>query len=112
MEKLIINSKLSDEEKILKIIEFVKSHEREGGLTDEQIAHKYVHGDCACLASLINWFIPNAKIRWIGEEEHAHAFVTIVDPRYKGQKGPFYDHENLMLFDINGKKLMKKCASL
>ena len=51
------NLKLSyfdtDEQNILKLIEFVKQKEKERGLSQEEIDFKYTHGFCAALANYI-----------------------------------------------------------
>ena len=98
MKVFEIKNDLSERENILSFIEYVKSVEKENGLTDEEISQKYTHKDCRCLVSLINSFFPNTNsVMFLLDEEDVH-FVASLDTSSKnGEKQTIY-------FDINGEK--------
>ena len=105
MKKLVLNSNDLEEINIRKIIEYVRQFEKEKGLSDEEITHKYTHGDCVCLAFLIKILLPSVKVKWFGScSDDAHCCIAIKgDPKLDSKLEDFID-EDLYYFDINGKK--------
>lgn len=107
MKVFEIKNDLSERENILSFIEYVKSVEKENGLSCQEIKQKYTHSDCRCLVSLINSFFPNTNsVMFLLDEEDVH-FVASLDTNSKnGEKQTIY-------FDINGEKSFSEvCAFL
>lgn len=98
MKVFEIKNDLSERENILSFIEYVKSVEKENGLTDEEISQKYTHKDCRCLVSLINSFFPNTNsVMFLLDEEDVHFVVSLDVISKNGEIQTSY-------FDINGEK--------
>ena len=108
MENLTLQNNEATKENILAIIEYVKSVERNNGLTDEQIIHKYTQSDCRCLASLITYILPDTElIMFLADSPSAYEFFHYYAAINKN-KSKNTNFENLEYFDINGKKDFKK----
>lgn len=98
MKVFEIKNDLSERENILSFIEYVKTVEKENGLTDEEISQKYTHSDCRCLVSLINSFFPNTNsVMFLLDEEDVHFVVSLDVISKNGEIQTSY-------FDINGEK--------
>ena len=104
MESLTLQNSDATEENISSIIEYVKSIERDNGLTDEQITYKYTQSDCRCLATLIKHFLPDTElIMFIAESPSAYEFFHFYAAINKNQNRTL-DFKKLKYFDINGQK--------
>ncbi len=98
MKRFVIKNELSDKENILAFIEHIKSIERQNGLSEDEIKHKYTHKDCRCLVSLINGYFPNTKsVMFLLDEEDVHFVASLDSVSKEGEKQTTY-------FDINGEK--------
>ena len=98
MKVFEIKNEMSERENILRLIEYVKTVEKENGLTDEEISQKYTHKDCRCLVSLINSFFPNTNsVMFLLDEEDVHFVVSLDVVSKNGETQTSY-------FDINGEK--------
>ena len=108
MEDLILTFENGLEDCIIKIIEFVKQVEREQGLTDEQIVHKYTCGSCGNLALRL---VKPTLERLFGEVEELEGvtFDTCYAqvPKHTYLKLKRENQEDLY-FDIFGVKTLKQ----
>lgn len=119
MNKLVLKSNEPTEENILAIINYVRALERENGLSDEEISYKYTHGDCTCLTTLINYFLPKVKVYLFEKEmESSHYCVGIRGDIVKDSKLAIsYEMEGRRergckyYYDINGRKYFEEMCS-
>lgn len=128
MEEIYLKSNEVNEENILTIIKAVRDLERETMLKEmnlkenevteeveneiaKKISHKYMHGDCSCLASLIRLLLPGAKCVLFGNDatfqtsEPAAHYCVMIRPKLNDKSAGLSGYlEKSYFFDINGKK--------
>ncbi len=109
MEDLVLSVNDSLEDNILAIIDFVKQVEKENGLTEEQIEHKY---SCGCCAVLALELIKENIERLFGTTKELEGFAIetgnkkINTHSYLKLKKDLPEED--LYFDIFGKKTIKE----
>lgn len=127
MKEIVLKSNEATEENILIIIQAIHDLEREQilegleiseDMVDEQIEqiiadmieHKYLHGDCSCLVSLIQLILPKVKAAFFDSSEKRSELVNdelfghyciVIRPKIDGKPADLRDS---FYYDINGKK--------
>lgn len=110
MKKVILQSNEPSVENIMKLIELIKSLEKEKGLSNDEIIKKYTHSDCKFLVSMVQQIIPKVKpVLFVLDEEKFHYFIGVdLEQREACQKSK---QQKKIYFDINGKKSYEEACA-